>query len=246
MPIVRAKILAHTIDTAMRDNRRMWEELAERWLEELRDDRLTYPGPKLKRSLPLSQLADKCARRLFYRAERAPRMRPSPREIRLFHRGHLEECRVLAMLQLVGVNIDAQVLVQDGNIVGFADGLIDGVHDVPNEQMLLEIKTHSDARFKILKRSGVRAHFPEHSGQMDVGMERLDVDYGLYVGVNKNDDHLHLEILKRDSFRAQALLDRGHRILEMTDAPPRVEGDIDRFPCKFCDWRNYCWVENDD
>ena len=81
---------------------------------------------------------------------------------------------------------------------------------------------------------------------MDVGMRKLEVDMALYVGVNKNDDHLHMELVNHDMFRANALLERGHRILALDRSPPRIEGDIDRWPCKFCDYRSYCWVEDDD
>ena len=130
----------------------------------------------------------------------------SGRILRLFNRGHMEEARFIALLLASGIKVFQQnaegkqfrISSLGGHFGGSGDGVAVGIPDIPEDAAcLLEFKTHSDASFKKLQKEGVYKAKPEHYVQMQMYMNKMKLNYGLYLAVNKNNNSIHGEIVKR-------------------------------------------------
>ena len=62
---------------------------------------------------------------------------------------------------------------------------------------LLEFKTSNDKGFKDLVNKGIATSKPGHYIQMQVYMHKLGLEWGLYMAVNKNDDGIYYEFVRR-------------------------------------------------
>lgn len=197
--------------------------------------------------LGCSQLGSECDRALWYNFHWVKESKFEGRILRLFNRGHLEEPRFLAMLMSIGCTIKQvdengkQFRVSHGAFIGGSgDGIALGIPDVPDGcWVLLEFKTHGDKSFKKLIKSGLQSAKPEHYVQMLLYMLKMDLPYGLYMAVNKNDDMLHAEIIERNDLMAQHYFERGMRIVH-NRIPHRISSDSDSFTCKYCSFLDVC------
>lgn len=169
------------------------------------------------------------------------------RVLRLFRRGQNEEAPVVDDLRAAGLMIvnagDDQKRVDFGSHVsGSLDGIIlEGVPTATGKKHVLEIKTHSEKSFKDLCKQGVKISKPMHWAQMQVYMLGTEIDRALYVGVNKNDDHLYTERVRLDKPSAQAFVDRGHRIAQVDRMPEPCQGAApDWYLCKWCPAHDFC------
>jgi hypothetical protein len=199
-----------------------------------------------------SQIGSKCGRAIWYGFHWATRPHFSGRLLRLFNRGHLEEGRFIAMLQMIG----AQVYQQDengkqfrisdcaGHYGGSGDGIAVGIPDLqPDQRCLLEFKTHNDKSFVSLQAKGVKEAKPEHYVQMQQYMGKMGLACALYGAVNKNTDELHLELVLYDSANQEEFLQRAHKIVWMTEPPKKVNESPGWFECKWCDHRPVCHLD---
>lgn len=170
------------------------------------------------------------------------------RMLRLFRRGHLEEATAVADLEAAGCVVSHtgadQLRVElGGHLAGHADGIIEsGVPEAPKTRHLLEIKTHSLKSIEALAKDGLRKSKPMHWAQMQVYMQGLGLDRGLYYAVCKNDDRIYTERIERDREAAKALIERGHRITTSVRMPePLAGGGPSWYACKFCPAYAHCW-----
>ena len=197
--------------------------------------------------LGCSQLGSECDRALWYNYHWAKESKFDGRMLRLFNRGHLEEPRFLAMLISIGCEIKQvdengkQYRVSHGAFIGGSgDGIATGIPDVPDGHwVLLEFKTHGDKSFKKLIKSGLQLAKPEHYTQMILYMQKMNLDFGLYMAVNKNDDELHAEIIKRNDLMAGHYFERGMRIVH-GEIPYRISSNSSSFTCKYCSFVDIC------
>lgn len=197
--------------------------------------------------LGCSQLGGECDRDLWYNYHWVKESKFDGRMLRLFNRGHLEEPRFLAMLMCIGCEIKQvdengkQYRVSHGAFIGGSgDGIALGIPDVPDGNwVLLEFKTHGEKSFNKLIKAGVRQVKPEHYTQMVLYMFKMNLNYALYMAVNKNTDDLHAEIIDRNDLMAQHYFERGMRIVH-GGIPPRISSNPDVFTCRYCDFLNVC------
>ena len=199
--------------------------------------------------LGASVLGGECGRALWYGFRWFTKPSFGGRTLRLFNRGHLEEARFIAMLLAIGCKIyqqDAngkQFRISDvnGHLGGSGDGVAVGIPDLPEGvPALLEFKTHNDASFKGLVKEGVRVAKFEHYVQMNLYMHKMGLSFALYLAVNKNNDDLYGEIMQVDGECAKTFLQRGHKIIFMHEAPPKLNESPGWFGCKWCDHRPVC------
>lgn len=202
-----------------------------------------------------SMIGKECARQIWYGFRWAVKANFGARIVRLFHRGHSEEARFISLLQIIGVQVfqqDAegnQFRISDvgGHFGGSGDGVGLGVPDVPsNDPCLLEFKTHGDKSFIKLSKDGLQSSKPEHYVQMQTYMRKMQINYGLYMAVNKNDDALYAEIIKVDLILADQFLDRARQIIMLRTAPDRLNNaSPGLFACRYCDMKGVCF-DNED
>lgn len=170
----------------------------------------------------------------------------SGRMQRLFQRGHLEEQRIFQWLEGIGFKISEiddsgkqhRIVFAEGHGGGSLDGFLGiperyGVN-VANLIILLEAKTQKDKKFSILQGSGVQKEKPMHFIQASVYGRRRNVQYCLYIAVNKEDDDLNVEVIELDWGLADAELAKAEKIINSHFPPRRISENPSLWKCKYC------------
>lgn len=197
--------------------------------------------------LGASLIGRACARELWM-AWRWTNAKSFPaRILRLFNRGHMEEARFLALLEMIDVYFHqpddgGQERISDhgGHFGSALDGVLWNVPDAPGEWILGEFKTHNTKSFCKLVVDGVQAAKPEHYAQIQTCMARRGIFKTLYMAVNKNDDDIFCQIITFDPAAAQSKLDLAADIITRRTPPPRISDDPSNFACSMCDFKQRC------
>jgi CRISPR/Cas system-associated exonuclease Cas4 (RecB family) len=162
---------------------------------------------------------------------------------RIFERGDLEEIRVIRDLQSVGVIVDgAQNAYSHGRFIsGHNDGLLRNLPDCPDEEVLLEIKTAKDSKFKeFQKKKDVKKVHPVYYGQMIVYMYKRNISNALFIVTNKDTEERYYEIVRSDHDLARELLGKAEDITRDANPPAKLSEAPSWFECKFCPAKEVC------
>ena len=199
--------------------------------------------------LGASLIGRECGRELWYGFRWTMKARFSGRMNRLFNRGHMEEGRFIAILLTIGCEVFQQdangkqfrISEYGGHFGGSGDGVVVGLPDLPpGVPALSEFKTHNDKSFAKLVKEGVRAAKFEHWIQMQVYMRKMGLAVAVYFAVNKNDDHIHAELVYLDSAKADEAIHRAGKIIMMQQAPDKLSKSPTFFGCNFCNFKPIC------
>lgn len=204
--------------------------------------------PEPRSHMGASMIGRECAREIWYSWRWAANKNIPGRMVRLFNRGHLEEARMLALLEMIGCDVWHQdpsgkqfrITGYMGHFGGGTDGVIRGIPEMPDEAMLSEFKTANDKAFKELVDEGVRKAKFEHFVQMCIYMHGLKLRYALYISVNKNTDELYAEIIEIDQQIVERYHKRSEELILTTEAPKRLSESSAFWKCKFCDFQKIC------
>lgn len=202
--------------------------------------------------LGASLMGKPCARALWYDFHWATGKKFAGRMVRLFNRGHMEEGRVVALLELIGIEVfqfdengkQYKITGSAGHYGGSGDGILKGVPDLPSgERAVFECKTFSLKTFTDLVKRGVRESKYEHWAQMQQYMTKWRIGFALYTAVCKDNDEIYMEIVVCDPASGQQLVDRADKIIWMQRAPdkfgnPPSPGNM---TCRWCDHNEVCW-----
>lgn len=234
------------------------------------DDAYRADEEPFRSHMGASLIGGECARAVWYGWHWVTRAKFGGQQLRLFNRGHLEEARFLAMLQMIGcqtANQDAngkqyRISGGGGHFGGSGDGMAYGLPDVNLGQVvLLEFKTHNDKSFEklagkgwaayldalyegrqgVFNGAGVREAKPQHYTQMQIYMRKMGYAVTLYAAVNKNNDQVYMELVMLNEEHADAYIDLAENLVLM-DEPPRKAGtNPGCWTCKFCDHKPVCF-----
>lgn len=191
-----------------------------------------------------SALGGPCDRQIWYKWRWVQQNFITPRIKRLFNRGSQEEPIVYEELEEVGVVIHS---TQDfkhfchgyGGLMH--DGIISNVPDAPKAMHILEIKTGNQKNFDKVKRNGVQKAKPEHYLQIQMYMRHWEIDRGLYIFSNKQDDQRHYERVRLDKEISIKAEKRCEKIV-LSETPPQRAGEtMDKWPCMWCDYKLVCF-----
>lgn len=198
--------------------------------------------------LGASMIGRQCGRELWYGFHWASTSTVEPRMRRLWNRGHLEEGRMVALLLLIGVRVwqlDPQgnqfrMKGHGGHYGGSLDAVLEGIPDVPDQPILGEFKTHNDKSFTKLVNDGLHESKFEHYVQMQQYMRHRQLNWGLYLAVNKNNDALHGELIELNAELADRYTDRAGGIIAASAPPQRISEKSSWWQCRFCDHKQVC------
>jgi hypothetical protein len=220
----------------------MIRERVDQWCREVFDD-----GPRSH--LGASLIPSECDRHIWYSFYWIKHKIFSGQMQRLFQRGHLEEERVIQYLRGIGCTVE-QVATDTNEqrkiyaVSGHFGGSTDGGMQLPPDfglgayTFLLEIKTANDKEFG--KMHSMEKSKPEHYKQASVYGYKLGLQYCLYFFVGKNDDDLHIEIVKLDWELAERMITRAQYIIYSKLPPPRISNNASFWVCKMCDHHGVC------
>jgi hypothetical protein len=197
---------------------------------------------------------DPCLRKLWYKFRNTKMVNFEGRMLKLFQRGHREEFMFIDDLRRAGIHITNED--ENGNqfrlgstenkhVSGSSDGFGEcQVDTLPSlnkgEWILAEMKTHGERSFKKLEKEGLVSSKPLHYSQMQLYMKWSQLTKALYIAVNKNTDHIHIELIDFDSEHADSTEQRMISVVEADVAPPKLHHDPSRFECKYCDFSDVC------
>jgi len=206
----------------------------------------------LRWHLGASLIGHKCKRYLWFVFRWCFKELHDGRQQRLFNRGHLEEKRFIEWLKEIG----CQIWSEDENgkqfnittIKGHFGGSLDAIMKLPphygiNEPILGEFKTNGTGPgFAKLTMSGVAVEKPLHYAQMNVygSDEKYSFNYAAYFNVCKNDDNLHLEVIKLDPKQGAEMRIKATEIIEAHIPPPRLSDVPTFYDCVYCPAKDVC------
>lgn len=198
--------------------------------------------------LGASILGRACAREVWYSWHWTTKKEFGGQMLRLFNRGHLEEGRFVALLLMIGCTVwqfddkgnQFRISGHGGHYGGGMDGVVTGLPDLPGEPVLAEFKTHNDKSFSKLLGEGVRFAKPEHFVQMQQYMGGNNLKWAAYFATNKNDDHIHAELVAFDSENYARFSHRAEQLVGMGQPPARINDSASWYQCRFCDHGGVC------
>lgn len=245
--ITRATKTEAAIEAAIdSDGGSRFRELQRKWFPTIED---AYRGKDggFRSHLGASQIGRKCAREVWLGYRWAVIKQFKARMLRLVNRGHLEEARFLALLDMIGCQFhldpsgEQERIADHGGHYGSAlDAVVWGIPDCPGEWVLGEFKTHNTKSFCKLVVEGVKVAKPEHYDQMQSCMGRRGIHKCIYIAVNKNDDDLFAEIITYDPAHEGKVRDKAADLITRRTPPPRLSEDPSNFDCTYCDAKQRC------
>jgi hypothetical protein len=197
--------------------------------------------------LGASQIGHNCSRYLWYQFRWIAHKKHSGRQQRLFQRGHLEEARFCEWLR--GIGVDVSETAEDGKqhrvsaCCGHAGGSLDGIGILPelDEKVLLEFKTSgTGSKFNKLLQNGVEMERQQHFSQMSFYGYKKQLQYALYLCINKNDDDLHVELIKLNWELGKELEEKAQGIIKAITPPEKLSQSSTFWQCKSCDFFEVC------
>lgn len=224
----------------------LFRTLQRKWFPTIEDAYSARDGG-FRSHLGASQIGRTCSREVWLAYRWAFTKKFGARMLRLMNRGHLEEARFLALLEMIGCTFHiaengGQERISDhgGHYGSALDAVIWGLPDCPGEWILGEFKTHNTKSFCKLANAGVRNTKPEHYDQMQSCMARRGIFKCVYIAVNKNDDDIYTEIVLYDKERADIVSARASDLITRRTPPARISEDPSSFGCTFCDAHQLC------
>lgn len=214
----------------------------------LAGDAYDTKNEEFRTHLGASLIGRECNRELWYSFHWATSKKFDGRMIRLFNRGHLEEPRMIALLQMIGCKAwqldqngrQFRVTGHRGHFGGSLDAVVRGIPDLPNESCLAEFKTHNEKSFAKLTTEGVVKAKWEHFIQQQIYMGKNSLNWSLYMAVSKNTDELHAELVQFDPIIYAKYDTRAGIIIDATTSPKRINESPSWYKCKFCDHKGVC------
>ncbi len=219
---------------------RLREARAKRWL-------------RPHNGLGMSRVGHPCDRKLYFFANDIEPYEDSSidfRTRRLWSRGDIEEFRIFALLDTVGVEVAPHIIIESGDerFASEADGI---VRNVPgharDEAFLLEIKTANKRNYGLFYRYGIAQVNPQYFSQVQCLMHfAIDMGYEirncLYTVTNKDTDGIHTEIIPYDASVGMQIEERVREILSLEKKPPKIHKlGVNVEPCDRCEYWSTCW-----
>ena len=232
--------------------------LAKRILEEIDEYCVrTYDGGH-RSHLGASLIGRECKRYLWYVFRWCLHEKTTGRQQRLFNRGHREEARFIEWLEGIGFKVWFENRDEGPNekgefpqyrisdVMGHFGGSLDGIAVLPErygiaEPVLLEFKTNgTGAGFNKLADDGMPIAKPEHFAQTSTYGKKYNFRYCVYLNINKNDDSLHIEVVKLNHNLGEQMIMKAEQIIMSQTAPARLSDNPTFHKCSYCHMKEVC------
>jgi hypothetical protein len=232
--------------------------LAKRILEEIDEYCVRAYDGGHRSHLGASLIGRECKRYLWYVFRWCLHEKTTGRQQRLFNRGHREEARFIEWLEGIGFKVwfenrdeapnekgeYPQYRISD--VMGHFGGSLDGIAILPErygiaEPVLLEFKTNgTGAGFNKLADDGMPIAKPEHFAQTSTYGKKYNFRYCVYLNINKNDDSLHIEVVKLNHNLGEQMIMKAEQIIMSQTAPARLSDNPTFHKCGYCHLKEVC------
>lgn len=200
--------------------------------------------------LGASVIVKPCERQAWYYFRRAYDKRFEGRMLRLFEDGRKAEDRIIEEIKRTGKYVvdekDANgkqygFSLYGGHYAGNCDGKILGIIEAPKTWHLIEVKTHNDKSYDWLLNNAVKKGKPEHYDQMQIYMNELGLERGIYIAIKKSSSDIYTERVHREPKKKEAFREKALRVIQSNDAPKKIANSLDIFDCKYCSYNKECY-----
>jgi CRISPR/Cas system-associated exonuclease Cas4 (RecB family) len=133
---------------------------------------------------------------------------------------------------------------------GHFGGSLDGIGILPDwfhidEPVLLEFKTNgTGAGFNKLMAEGMAVSKGQHYAQTSTygkkGVQGTKFRYVLYLNINKNDDTIHVELVKLSDTLGGQMLIKAEQIITSQVPPSRLSDNPTYIKCGYCHFKEIC------
>jgi hypothetical protein len=175
----------------------------------------------------------------------------SNKTLRIFARGLREESYFVKILQDIGVEViypdesnkdDFKVDYLNGLVRGKIDAIaLSGVKESPDKPHILEFKTMNNSSFNDLQKNGLEKFKAQHYYQIQFYMLSKNIDRGLYLAINKDNDELYVERVKLERNKLKEVMRKVSAIvLNKNNMPPAISEEKSFFKCKMCPAQKVC------
>lgn len=178
--------------------------------------------------------AGKCPRQVFFKFKDYPRKEPEPRVMRIFDHGDYTHLRLSSVLFSLGIVRAVEVdIPPQSNIHGRADAII-GIEGKP---YVVDFKTCS--HFKFTKMNQPQ---PDNAKQLQLYLHYFKIPQGILLYEDKNTQEIKEFVVDYDKESAQDILNKFEKLKQQieNDEIPSVPKDIEKWRCKYCDYREEC------
>lgn len=224
-------------------------------INNLIDDALQVENAKQKRRhyLGASRLGEECMRRLWFEFNEPDKAAPFPgRILRRFRLGHMHEDETYVWLRSAGFDLrtmDPQTGEQfgfmdsDAPIGGHIDGVIHGGPIPLPYPVHWEHKVAKASSYAKFVKEGVEKSHPVYYAQCVIYATKLAYSHTLFTMLNTDTSELHFELIENNAGRANALLERGRKIVTASSEHdmPRISAVETDFRCRWCSFAAHCW-----
>lgn len=130
--------------------------------------------------------------------------------------------------------------------MGHFGGSLDGIAKLPErygieEPVLLEFKTNGTGKgFDDLNAKGMPVAKPQHFAQTSTYGKNYGFNWVLYLNINKNDDSLHVELVKLDHKLGEQMEAKAEQIIFSEEAPARLSDNPTFYKCNWCGAKDIC------
>lgn len=196
--------------------------------------------------LGASILGEECDAALWFSIHK-PVVIDDPRINRIFDMGNLIEDYVIRLLQESGIDVftrddsGEQFGFTDKPIAGHIDGVLTGLPE-SSKPHLFECKSMNSKNFALIQSQGLKIFSSKYWAQVQVYMKYMKLERCLFVAMNKDNQELYFERVKFEPMEAEYYVNRGKEIHAKEERPERKYNHKSHYKCKFCSYREICWI----
>lgn len=212
--------------------------------------------------LGASLIGHPCSRYLWYNFRWVSQEKFSGQMYRLFNRGHREEERFVEWLKGTGFEVHEfdengkqfRMSACNGHFAGSLDGIgVLPMRFVPTgEYVLLEFKTSGTGpkKFGKMVENGLQVAKPQHWAQTCTYGYNYGIKYIVYLMINKDNDHLHVEVEELDWNVGKEMERKADYIINSKESPPRTCSSSSyynfehHYGAKYCHFEGICFDGN--
>jgi len=206
-------------------------------------------GDGLRTRISASTIGTPCSRELWYSFRWATSVAIEGQALRRSETGRLSKPRVIENLRAAGVDVYETDLMTDqaykvsahgGHFEGVLVGMARGFAEDSDTWYALGCSTYKDKTFGSFKRRGLEKVRGEQYAELQYYMGKYDLPKAFYIGVNKDNDELHSEIIYFDKGKFQELDKKAGNIIASDRPTEKISLDPTFFRCKFCRHSRTC------
>ena len=188
-----------------------------------------------------SQIGHACDRYIWLNKYGTMTWEVPVRKQRIFERGHLEEKRILNLIERLEESevFHSQVYLSRQPLQGSCDGIL---KDKGGERYIFELKTMNEASFKALKKHGLGKSNAIYWAQCQAYMHLSGIPKTIFLAVNKNDESMYEELIEYDPIEAEGLVAKAERIDQLPHEPEGIFNEHKKpQACFQCQFHKHCY-----